>query len=111
MLKLPPNTPTTVSLSVDTPAGVVEKLAAQGLRHLYVDGGMTIQSFIRAGLIDDLTITIIPLLLGEGRPLFGKLAHDVQLECMSSRLYEFGFLQNKYRVVKSLQDCQPVNRR
>jgi hypothetical protein len=53
---------------------------------------------VRAGLLDDLTITVIPVLLGTGRPLFGPLPHDVELTLMSSRAYEFGFVQSTYRI-------------
>lgn len=98
--KLPATSPATVFLSSDSPSQLVKQLSAKGLEHLYVDGGLTIQSFLQAGLIDEMIITIIPVLLGEGLPLFRKLDHDVQLECMSSKYYEFGFLQCKYRVHK-----------
>ena len=53
------------------PAEVVSRLSARGIRHLYVDGGITIQRFLRAGLIQHLTITRVPVLIGSGIPLFG----------------------------------------
>ena len=81
-----------------TPQALVEQLHSRGLHHLYVDGGQTIQSFLRAGLLDDITITVIPILLGAGRPLFGPLARDVELTLMQSYAYEFGFVQSTYRV-------------
>jgi len=81
-----------------TPASLVERLGAQGLRRLYVDGGQTIQSFLGAGLLDELTVTVVPVLLGSGRPLFGPLPNDVELTLMRSRAYEFGFVQSTYRV-------------
>jgi dihydrofolate reductase len=84
--------------SSETPDGIVTWLWAQGAQHLYVDGGRTIQGFLAAGLIDEITITVIPRLLGTGRPLFGELARDVKLELMQSRAYPFGFVQSKYRV-------------
>ena len=98
---LPANAPGTVSLSAEEPAALVAHLSAMGLNHLYVDGGLTIQSFLAAGLIDEITITLIPLLLGDGKPLFGKLPGDVKLELISSQAYEFGFVQNTYRVLKN----------
>lgn len=97
---LPGDVPGTVSLSSEAPAALVQRLSGQGLRHLYVDGGVTIQGFLAAGLIDEITVTVIPVLLGSGRPLFGALAGDVELELASSRAFEFGFVQSKYRVRK-----------
>ncbi len=94
--------PVAVAASVHSFQGTVEALVAKlgdaSFRHLYVDGGETIQGFLRAGLLDDITITVIPMLLGAGRPLFGPLAHDVELTLMRSRAYEFGFVQSTYRI-------------
>jgi dihydrofolate reductase len=81
---------------------VVERLAAQGATHLYVDGGKTIQGFLNAGLIDELTITRVPILIGTGLPLFGPLNHDVRLTHIATRQFENGFVQSKYRVVDTL---------
>lgn len=98
---LPNDVQDTVSLTADDPEKLVQRLSAQGLNHLYIDGGLTIQSFLAEGLIDEITITIIPILLGEGKPLFGPLPEDVKLEHISSQAFEFGFVQSKYHVVKS----------
>jgi dihydrofolate reductase len=98
LVSLPGKVPATVSLSSEQPARLVERLANKGLRRLYVDGGITIQAFLAAGLIDEMTITVIPVLLGSGKPLFGALPGDVELELLSSRAFEFGFVQSKYRV-------------
>ena len=80
-----------------TPGDLVARLGREGFRHLYVDGGQTIQGFLRAGLLDDITVTVVPVLLGAGRPLFGPLDHDVELTLMHSRAYAFGFVQSMYR--------------
>lgn len=101
---LPGNTPISVSVSAATPGELVERLSAAGLNHAYVDGGLTIQSFLAAGLIDEITITVIPVLLGSGKSLFGPLPADMQLEHLSSKAFECGFVQNKYRV---LHDTRP----
>src|SRR6202140_5874877 len=61
------------------PAEIVSKLAASGAHHLYVDGGITIQQFLRAGLIERIIITRVPVLIGEGIPLFGALPRDIRL--------------------------------
>src|ERR1700688_3480924 len=48
------------------PAEIVSSLAASGAHHLYVDGGITIQRFLSAGLVQRLVITRVPVLIGEG---------------------------------------------
>ena len=83
------------------PQRLVERLAARGARHLYVDGGKTIQGFLKAGLIDELTITRVPVLIGTGVPLFGSLDHDVRLAHIATRHFENGFVQSKYRVANT----------
>ena len=80
------------------PKHLVERLAAQGATHLYVDGGKTIQGFLEAGLIDELIITRIPILIGTGIPLFGPLHHDIKLTHIATQQFENGFVQNRYRI-------------
>lgn len=99
-ISLPPNLPQSVSVSNKTPTALVAWLSGQGARKIYVDGGLTIQSFFAAGLIDDITITVIPVLLGSGRPLFGSLPTDVRLEHESTSAFKFGFVQSRYRVIR-----------
>jgi len=90
----------TVSSSSEAPAALCERLAGEGARRLYIDGGVTIQRFLAAGLIDDLTITIIPVVLGEGLPLFGPLPADVTLRLVDATRFDFGYVQLRYRVVR-----------
>ncbi|MDQ5844157.1 MAG: dihydrofolate reductase family protein [Acidobacteriota bacterium] len=80
------------------PAEIVSQLAASGAHHLYVDGGITIQEFLRAGLIQRLIITRVPVLIGEGIPLFGSLPHDIQLRHVATRQYQSGLVQSEYEV-------------
>jgi dihydrofolate reductase len=81
------------------PAQIVSQLAASGARHLYIDGGITIQQFLRAGLIQRLIITRVPVLIGEGIPLFGSLPHDIQLHHITTRHYASGLVSSEYHVV------------
>ena len=82
-----------------TPAEIVAQLAASGAHHLYIDGGITIQRFLRAGLIERLIITRVPVLIGEGIPLFGSLSHDVRLQHISTRHFPSGLVQSEYHVL------------
>jgi dihydrofolate reductase len=80
------------------PEQIVSQLAARGIQHIYVDGGITIQRFLRAGLIQRLTITRVPVLIGEGIPLFGSLPHDVHLRHIATRQYPGGMVSSEYHV-------------
>jgi dihydrofolate reductase len=80
------------------PGGIVSQLAARGIQHIYVDGGLTIQRFLRAGLIHRLVITRVPVLIGTGIPLFGALPHDIALEHVTTRQYASGLVQSEYLV-------------
>ena len=81
------------------PAEIVAQLAARSIRNLYIDGGVTIQRFLRAGMIQRLIITRVPVLIGEGVTLFGPLAHDVRLRHVATRHYPSGLVQSEYEVV------------
>lgn len=78
-----------------TPEALAQHLA--GSTGVYVDGGQTIQSFLRLGLIDELILTRIPVLIGAGRPLFGALDADVWLRHIETRSFAGGFVQSVYR--------------
>jgi len=80
------------------PGEIVSRLVAMGARHLYVDGGKTIQGFLRAGLIQRLVITRVPVLIGDGIPLFGALARDIRLRHVMTRHYPSGLVQSEYHV-------------
>ncbi|MGA3008941.1 MAG: dihydrofolate reductase family protein [Terracidiphilus sp.] len=85
-----------------SPAEIVARLAASGAQHLYVDGGITIQRFLNAGLIQRLIITRVPVLIGEGIPLFGPLSHDIRLQHIATRQYQTGLVQSEYEVVANV---------
>jgi dihydrofolate reductase len=81
-----------------SPAEIVSKLASSGAHHLYVDGGITIQRFLRAGLVQRLIITRVPVLIGDGIPLFGTLPRDVRLHHVSTQHYPSGLVKSEYHV-------------
>jgi dihydrofolate reductase len=80
------------------PAEIVSRLAATGAHHLYVDGGITIQRFLQAGLIDRLIITRVPVLIGDGIPLFGTLQRDIRLRHVVTQQYPSGLVKSEYAV-------------
>lgn len=81
------------------PADLVVKLSSRGLGHIYVDGGITVQGFLRAGLIQRLIVTRIPVLIGSGIALFGATLHDIRLRHVATRTYPSGLVQTEYEVV------------
>lgn len=89
----------TVSQMSGEPQEIVERLAEKGYNHLYVDGGKTIQGFLNAGLIDEMTITTIPVLIGSGIPLFGPTPRDIHLEHIKNNSFPNGLVQHKYKVI------------
>lgn len=97
---LPAGLPSTVVLLKGSPEDVVNELVSSGHSHLYVDGGKLIQSFLAAGLITDLILTVIPILIGNGIRLFGDLSQDTLWHLGASKSFPFGFVQNHYRVIR-----------
>ena len=89
----------TVSSMSAPPRELVLRLGEKGFEHLYIDGGKTIQGFLKEGLINQLIITKVPILLGTGIPLFGPLVQDVSLRLLETRQFDSGFVQTKYEVL------------
>ncbi len=81
------------------PAQIVAKLASTGSRHVYVDGGITVQEFLRARQIHYLTINRYPVLIGQGVPLFGTLPGDIKLRHLGTRQFKNGGLASQYEVI------------
>lgn len=82
-----------------TPSEITSQLAVRGLGHIYVDGGITVQRFLDAGLIQRLIITRVPVLIGSGIPLFGATRRDIPLKHVATRQYASGLVQSEYEVV------------
>ena len=91
----------TVEQMSGEPAEIVRQLAARGFRHLYVDGGLTIQGFLRAGQVDRLIVSRVPVLIGQGIPLFGELPADLRLRHVATRTYPGGMVQTEYHVMRT----------
>ena len=82
-----------------SPRAVTRRLAERGAKHLYVDGGKTVQGFLAEGLIDELIISRIPVLIGTGIPLFGPIPHDIPLRHIETRAFTGGLVQSRYEIV------------
>lgn len=80
------------------PAEIVAKLAASGVEHIYVDGGITIQRFLRAGQVQRLIITRVPVLIGDGIPLFGEIPNDIKLLHIATQQYPSGLVKTEYYI-------------
>ena len=85
------------------PAEIVKQLKTRGFKHAYIDGGMTIQRFLAAGLIDRLVITRVPVLIGTGIPLFGPVPRDISLRHVATRCYNGGLVQSEYEAGAALR--------
>ena len=85
-----------VALSAE-PHELLRMAQQKGFRHVYVDGGTTIQQFLKQGCIDELVLTRVPLLLGDDIPLFLETPR-LSLEHMSTKSYSNGLVQSHYRV-------------
>lgn len=85
------------------PAQVVAHLKDRGFKHVYVDGGVTIQRFLAAGLVDRMVITRVPLLIGTGIPLFGPVPHDISLRHVATRCYKGDLVQSEYELDRDLR--------
>lgn len=81
------------------PGAIVAALSARGVNNLYIDGGRTIQGFLRANQIHRLIVTRVPVLIGTGIALFGDLIGDIELQHVATRSFLSGLVQNEYRVL------------
>ena len=97
-LKIPEHLSGKAFVSSGTVPEILKEMEDKGYRHLYIDGGITIRRFLDAGVINELTITLIPVLIGDGIPLFGALDSDIKLSHKSTVSYKTGLVQNTYAV-------------
>ncbi len=75
---------------------VVKDLNARGYHNLYIDGGKVIQSFLREDLIDEMIITTVPILLGDGIPLFGKIPQKLNFRLVKTETYPSSLVKNHF---------------
>ena len=103
LLRIPVELRGKVETMKGNPKQVVDRLAERGFARLYVDGGRTIQAFLKAGLVNELILSRLPILISEGIPLFGPLPSDVRLKLSKTRVFPGGMVQSMYEVLN--RDC------
>jgi dihydrofolate reductase len=90
-----------VELANGTLPEIMALLQRKGFGRLYIDGGKTIQSFLQADFIDELVVTVVPILLGKGIPLFGPLESSLTFECKKTTLFLEKIVQNHFVRVRT----------
>ncbi len=93
---IPEGMPPSVSVLSGDLSEIVAALLQRGYEHIYLDGGVTVQNFLRAGLVDRLILTIVPVLIGDGKRLFGSLAEDIPLTLIDQHTWPSGMTQLIY---------------
>lgn len=100
LTEVPPELVGKIAFISGTPAEIISNVNSQGFNNLYIDGGLVVQSFLAADLIDELIITKIPILLGSGIPLFGHLDKPLKLRLKSTKVYDDALVKSRYIRVK-----------
>lgn len=79
---------------------LLSQLHAENIKHIWIDGGVTISRFLEAGLVDEITISIIAMVLGSGIPLFSVMNQEHKCRLISMQSYPSSLAQLKYEVVR-----------
>ncbi|WP_071796414.1 dihydrofolate reductase family protein [Natronohydrobacter thiooxidans] len=96
-VKVPEALRNKVRVTSATPLNLLRELDQQGVRRVYVDGGQVVRAFLDNGLIRRIIVTLIPVLLGQGRPLWGHDAREVELDLVKVQHFSNGFVGIEYR--------------
>lgn len=78
---------------------LLSKLHTEGIQHIWVDGGSVITQFLSSGLVDTMTLSVIPVLLGSGIPLFQEIGQEISCRLLSSQGYPSGLVQLRYEII------------
>ena len=78
------------------PKELLDFLSHEGFSNIYVDGGKVIQNFLKEDCIDELIVTKLPVLIGNGIPLFGDLNNDLQFKHVRTDIYSNGLVKSHY---------------
>ncbi len=93
---IPNHLPKNVSIISGNAEYIHQKLNDLSFKNIYIDGAQAIQSFLQANLIDEITITTVPVLIGNGIALFGKVDAMKLFKCCQTRLFNNGYVMNQY---------------
>lgn len=80
---------------------VLASIHGNGHSRLYIDGGSTIQGFLKEDLIDEMIITTIPVLIGGGHPLFGEVSKKLVFECVDTQRFADKVVQSRFQRSKN----------
>jgi len=97
MKEIPEGFTDKIEIISGTPQEVTELLHNKGFNNIYVDGGTTVQQFLKEDLIEELIITKIPILLGGGIPLFKELDNQMVFELVETKIMINHLVQIKYK--------------
>jgi len=75
---------------------ILKEINQKGYHRLYIDGGVTIQSFLKEDLIDELILTTIPILLGGGSNLFSETPKEMAFKHVDTQVYLNELVQSHY---------------
>ncbi len=78
---------------------LVVKLHRDGIKHIWVDGGSTVSQFLSLQLVDEMTLSVIPVILGSGIPLFHVIGKEISCRLISSESYRSGLVQLHYEIM------------
>ena len=94
--KIPNNLKEKVTVLSMKPKELLNYLSDKGYSNIYVDGGKVIQNFLTENLLDTLIITTVPVLIGDGIPLFGQLDHDITFKHVKTNIFSNGLVKSHY---------------
>jgi len=95
--KVPENFKEKMEVISGDPESIVKELNSRKFNNLYIDGGITVQNFLKYDLIDEFIITRIPIILGKGIPLFGELEKEQKFEHIETEIFNNTLVKSKYR--------------
>lgn len=75
---------------------LLSKMYKEGIKHIWVDGGVTLSQFLASRIVDTMTVSIIPIVLGDGIPLFNTMNQEIPCRLISSKSYPSGLVQISY---------------
>lgn len=77
---------------------LVTQLHSDGIKHIWIDGGVTISQFLNLQIVDYMTLSVIPVILGSGMPLFNVIGKEISCCLISSQAYPSGLVQLRYNL-------------